>query len=100
MSAAKHTSGPWIVEEVDGFLEVCNEETLYTVARVFRHKANARLIAAAPTTAEKAMAFTDIVERFMRSDHPPGVTPATEAEVAEAMYELRAHIAQATGSAS
>lgn len=75
MSAAKHTPGPWIVEEVDGFLEVC-------------------------TTAEKAMAFTDIVERFMRSDHPPGVTPATEAEVAEAMYELRAHIAQATGSAS
>jgi len=62
--------------------------------------ANARLIAAAPTTAEKAMAFTFIVERFMRGDVPQGVKPATEAEVAEAMYELRNHIAKATGAAA
>ncbi|MFV0676689.1 hypothetical protein [Variovorax sp. tm] len=46
----------------------------------------------------QAMAFTYTVERFMRGDEPPmGVQPATEAEVAEAMYALRAAIANARG---
>lgn len=55
---------------------------------------DARLIAAAPETAEKAMAFTLLVERHLRDGS------ASESEIAEAMYALRAHIAKATGATS
>lgn len=41
---------------------------------------------------KKAMDFTLLVERFLRTDHPEGVKPATESEVASAMYALRAAI--------
>lgn len=41
---------------------------------------------------KQAMDFTLLVERFIRSDLPEGVKPATESEVAGAMYSLRAAI--------
>jgi len=50
--------------------------------------------------AAQAEAFTEIVERHLRSDLPDGVAPATESEVAEAMYSLRATITMAAGGAS
>lgn len=49
----------------------------------------------------QAMAFTYTVESFMRAgDGSDPRVPPTEAEVAEAMYALRAAIAKATGSAA
>lgn len=41
---------------------------------------------------KQAMDFTLLVERFIRSDLPGGMKPATESEVAGAMYALRAAI--------
>lgn len=41
---------------------------------------------------KQAQDFTLLVERFIRSDLPEGVKPATESEVAGAMYALRAAI--------
>lgn len=41
---------------------------------------------------KQAMDFTLLVERFIRSDLPDGMKPATESEVAGAMYALRAAI--------
>lgn len=54
-----------------------------------------------PTPADiyvQALAFTYTVEHFVRADDDR--VPPTEAEVAEAMYALRAAIAKTTGSAS
>ncbi|HTH08057.1 MAG TPA: hypothetical protein VMA55_00680 [Acidovorax sp.] len=49
----------------------------------------------------QAMAFTYAVESFMRSgDGSDPRVPPSEAEVAEAMYALRAAIAKAVGSAA
>jgi hypothetical protein len=101
VSAAKHTPGPWgwdysvSVKAGDSLVAL-----VYSTTQQSNLADNARLIAAAPTTAEKAMAFTFIVESFMRGDLPQGVKAATETEVADALYELRNHIAKATGSAS
>lgn len=54
--STRHTPGPWIVEAVGPWLEVANEETLYTVAKVNGSgqgpQANACLIAAAPDLLE------------------------------------------------
>lgn len=48
--------------------------------------------------AAQADAFTELVERFLRgNDYCDRRAPATESDVAEAMYALRAAIAAATG---
>ncbi len=41
---------------------------------------------------KQAHEFTQLVERFIRSDLPEGMKPATETEVCAAMYALRAAI--------
>jgi GTP:adenosylcobinamide-phosphate guanylyltransferase len=52
MSEQKHTQEPWIAEQVDQVIEICNEETLFTVAKIHtfgekeRAEANARRIVA------------------------------------------------------
>lgn len=117
MSAAQHTPGPWLfaIAKTPQQLgkvyptpraDVQNTGLVGCIATVGRPGmalaegealANARLIAAAPTITSEADAFTLLVERFMRADLPDGMQPATEAEVAEAMYALRALIAKATG---
>ena len=61
------------------------------------NEGRARLIAAAPETAEKAMAFTLLLERFLRDD--TGMPGVSESELWDAMYDLRSHIAKATGAA-
>lgn len=125
MSGAKHTPGPWDcliegVEQQGGDSHTISAgEHFATVAMVpissdastdgeegqtiiteSEAIANARLIAAAPTTAEKSMAFTLLVEAFLRPDAAPeSMRNVSEAELAAAMYELRAHLARATGSA-
>lgn len=83
---AKHTPGPWIVEEVDTLLEVCNEETLFTVARVFRHEQNARLISAAPELLEALQSAIGMLRGCQE-------TP----ERVERYERARAAIAKATG---
>jgi hypothetical protein len=98
--SAQHTPGPW---HADRLTVLCAKGSL--VAEVhedyFTHTeedaANARLIAAAPTTAQMAMDFTLLVERYVRDDI--GEPPVSDAELAQALYALRAHIAKATGSA-
>ncbi len=112
MSAAKHTPGPWAVFEhswcetsitAPNFdhaicaLDINHATEDSQAGDEAQMAANARLIAAAPATAEMAMAFTMLVERLIRGDLPDGIEPASESEVAAAMYELRAHIAKATG---
>jgi hypothetical protein len=110
VSAAKHTPGPWKdgpVFNKDGraiFFTDSSKPGKWQRRVDGGHcgtfeAADARLIAAAPTTAEKAMAFTMLVERYMTQDLPEGVD-AAEAALSTALYELRAHIAKATGSAS
>lgn len=80
--SAKHTPGPWIVESDGSMLEVWEEETLYTVARVFRHEQNARLIAAAPELLEACLTL-------IQTD-----------DLQAAIDKARAAIAKATGSAA
>ena len=96
---AKHTPGPWTADgtSVDGPDGECVCSVTHYPKPTPRQSANARLIAAAPTTASMAMDFTMLVESFLR----PEVAPrnVTESELAEAMYALRAHIAKATGAA-
>ena len=106
MSAAKHTPGPWEIHGDDDLTTVeIRDSRGLAIAEVgdcsTEDQANARLIAAAPRTAQMAMDFTLLVERFFRGgDGCDMRAPATESEVAEAMYALRAHIAKATGSAA
>jgi len=45
---------------------------------------------------KQSMDFTLLVERFIRSDLPDGMKPATESEVAAAMYTLRSQIPSVT----
>lgn len=103
MSAAKHTPGPCTIREfdaVDGYFVLISDGNGDLFAKAF-DKQKACLIAAAPDTAARALAFTYTVERFMRAgDGSDPRVPPTEAEVAQALYALRAHIAKATGSAS
>lgn len=111
--SAQHTPGPWMAAAINSpriaFVvtpkprAIGGSRITGTVATVPSHEAadesaaNARLIAAAPDTAEKAMAFTLLVERFLRDDTgQPGVS---ETELSAAMYELRSHIAAARGQA-
>lgn len=61
--STQHTPGPWIVERDGAMLEVCNAETLFTVARVFRQEQNARLIAAAPDLLAALLALMDLESR-------------------------------------
>ena len=61
-------------------------------------KANALLFAAAHETADKAMRFTLLVERYLRDDIEDGESVPDLSEVVGEMYALRAHIAKATGS--
>lgn len=49
-------------------------------------------------TAKKAMDFTMLVEAFVRDDCDC-VRKPSESELAEAMYSLRAHIAEVYGQA-
>lgn len=48
---------------------------------------------------KQAQDFTELVERRIRADLPEGVLPATDSEVAEAMYRLRAAIPAVAKSA-
>jgi hypothetical protein len=68
-------------------------------AKVERIKQTIDALAECAEVLPQAMAFTYTVERFMRADDDDRVPP-TEAEVAEAMYALRAAIAKAAGGAS
>lgn len=108
---AKHTPGPWYADKIEdrAAYNIFPHGATYALLQVagpfhdgahpygIAAEANARLIAAAPTTASMAMDFTMLVESFLR----PEVAPrnVTESELAEAMYALRAHIAKATGAA-
>lgn len=85
-----------IAESFMFFLEKRADGTRWPVGT--KLYAQSPLIEAAPTTAERAMAFTLLVERYLRDD--TGQPTVSESDVATAMYELRAHIAQATGSAA
>lgn len=101
-STTKHTPGPWLEPGTFGAsrFEVQGGHPTRRIAVVDRIE-DARLIAAAPETAEKAMAFTMLVERFVRgNDIGDPRKPVTESELAEAMYALRAHIAKATGTSA
>jgi hypothetical protein len=110
MSAAKRTPGTWVTEGAFVYALNANGHNRFYAgispgrdddeARVHDEElfANARLIAAAPTITMQAAAFTYTVERFMRAgDGSDPRVPPTEAEVAEAMYALRAAIAKAEG---
>lgn len=105
MSAA-HTPGPW--QYFSGNRSIWSADRAicgvhgprkapadYELAEI---EANARLIAAAPTTAQMAMEFTLLVERYVRGPDI-GQTAVSDVELSCAMYLLRSHIAKATGSA-
>jgi len=104
--SAQHTPGPWHQREWTCHAKtsvVVDDPSVLTGVRVIAEcetEEDARLIAAAPTMAAQAAAFTLTVERFLRTDIDDGRVPPTEAEVAAAMYALRGLIAQAAGSAS
>jgi len=99
MTQAKHTPGPWIIEAVAGWLEIQNEETLYTVAKINGNgagpQANAALIAAAPELLEALQKLLLSV----RSNNEGGSIKTPDQIFAEAGYEAIAAIAKATGSA-
>jgi hypothetical protein len=87
MSVAKHTPGP-VAETI-----AC-ADAWARVAQIATYS-DLRDISA------QAEEFTELVERFFRGgDGTDDRAPATETEVAEAMYALRAAIAKATWSAA
>jgi len=98
--SAQQTSGP-VAVEADGIhyrtTSRATTENSGLLRNLERRKAERIAMRAALSQAEE---FTSIVERFMRADLPSSVQVATEAEVAEAMYALRAAIAKLTGSAA
>lgn len=98
---SNYTPGPWGLYFNSGDDFVVRKmfpdgSEAHVVARVQSGAANARLIAAAPETAAKAMEFTLLVEGFLRDD--TGAEAVTEEMLTTAMYALRAHIAKATGA--
>jgi len=102
MSARPIAKEAWTVDDAIAGRVVINEGE-FTIAELFGAapviEKRARLISAAPEMAEMAMAFTLLVERFVRSDLDDVPRP-TETELAENMYTLRAFIARATGAAA
>lgn len=100
---AKHTPGPWELRNEFGMQGLVYPRGVgFPVAattgyfnRAGQTESNARLIAAAPELLEKGEALANLVERYFRGGDD-GIPPATESEVAEAMYALRAAIARAT----
>ncbi len=96
MSNAKHTPGPWIVEQVSGAIEVCNEETLFTVARCGIgngvSEANARLIAAAPELLAALERTADVLEYYNENKGP-----TRDSALCDLFAIARAAIAKAKG---
>lgn len=98
--SAQHTPGP-VGVDVDGFRGLtvgrATEENSAILRGIVRRTAERAAMRAALA---EANAFTLTVERYLRGDLPADVAPASESEVAEAMYALRALIAQTTGGAA
>lgn len=91
-------SAPWKAVQQRGLGVIVQAANGEHIATVYSPK-HANTIAAAPALTLQAAAFTNTVERFMRDgDGSDPRVPPTEAEVAEALYALRAAIAKATGS--
>jgi hypothetical protein len=100
VSTAQHTLGALAFESEGSHYRTTSRATTENsglLRNLERRKIERAAMRAALVQADQ---FTAIVERFMRADLPGDVQPATETEVAEAMYALRAAIAKATGSAA
>jgi hypothetical protein len=104
----KHTPGPWkaapptknagngragrwsVQSAAQPIADVLND----------RQEANARLIAAAPEQHEKGERLCDVIEAYLRKGDdavPESLRNVTETVVADALYDMRAALAEARG---